>query len=53
LRDEAASSPAPQTTSSIPALIDDLMERLGLRVVPITRGMKLITEIRDRVAVME
>jgi D-methionine transport system ATP-binding protein len=43
----------PQTTSSILALIEDLKNRLGLTVVLITHEMKVITEICDRVAVME
>jgi D-methionine transport system ATP-binding protein len=53
LCDEATSSLDPQTTSAILALINDLKERLGLTVVLITHEMKVITEICDRVAVME
>jgi D-methionine transport system ATP-binding protein len=53
LSDEATSSLDPQTTSSILDLIEDLKNRLGLTVVLITHEMKVITEICDRVAVME
>ncbi|MDR0355620.1 MAG: methionine ABC transporter ATP-binding protein [Deltaproteobacteria bacterium] len=53
LCDEATSSLDPQTTSSILRLIEDLKKRLGLTVVLITHEMKVITEICDRVAVME
>jgi D-methionine transport system ATP-binding protein len=53
LCDEATSALDPQTTSSILALIEDLKTRLGLTVVLITHEMKVITEICDRVAVME
>ncbi|MDR2301949.1 MAG: ATP-binding cassette domain-containing protein [Deltaproteobacteria bacterium] len=53
LSDEATSSLDPQTTSSILALIEDLKNRLGLTVILITHEMKVITEICDRVAVME
>lgn len=53
LCDEATSALDPQTTSSILELIEDLKNRLGLTVVLITHEMKVITEICDRVAVME
>jgi D-methionine transport system ATP-binding protein len=53
LSDEATSSLDPQTTSSILTLIEDLKKRLGLTVILITHEMKVITEICDRVAVME
>jgi D-methionine transport system ATP-binding protein len=53
LCDEATSALDPQTTRSILALIADLKKRLGLTVVLITHEMKVITEICDRVAVME
>ncbi|MDR1656592.1 MAG: ATP-binding cassette domain-containing protein [Deltaproteobacteria bacterium] len=53
LCDEATSSLDPQTTASILSLIEDLKERLRLTVVLITHEMKVITEICDRVAVME
>jgi D-methionine transport system ATP-binding protein len=53
LCDEATSALDPQTTSSILVLIEDLKNRLGLTVVLITHEMKVITEICDRVAVME
>jgi D-methionine transport system ATP-binding protein len=53
LCDEATSALDPQTTSSILTLIEDLKNRLGLTVCLITHEMKVITEICDRVAVME
>ena len=53
LCDEATSALDPQTTESILALIQDVKDRLGLTVVLITHEMKVITEICDRVAVME
>ncbi len=53
LCDEATSALDPQTTQSILALILDIKKRLGLTVVLITHEMKVITEICDRVAVME
>jgi len=53
LCDEATSALDPQTTQAILALILDIKKRLGLTVVLITHEMKVITEICDRVAVME
>ncbi len=53
LCDEATSALDPQTTRSILALIQDVKTRLGLTVVLITHEMKVITEICNRVAVME
>ncbi|MDR1920887.1 MAG: methionine ABC transporter ATP-binding protein [Candidatus Adiutrix sp.] len=53
LCDEATSALDPQTTKSILGLINDVKNRLGLTVVLITHEMKVITEICDRVAVME
>ena len=53
LCDEATSALDPQTTESILALIQDVKDQLGLTVVLITHEMKVITEICDRVAVME
>ena len=53
LCDEATSALDPQTTKSILALIHDVKVRLGLTVVLITHEMRVITEICDRVAVME
>jgi len=53
LCDEATSALDPQTTQSILALIQSIKDRLGLTVVLITHEMKVITEICDRVAVME
>ncbi len=53
LCDEATSALDPQTTQSILALIQDIKAHLGLTVVIITHEMKVITEICDRVAVME
>jgi D-methionine transport system ATP-binding protein len=53
LSDEATSALDPQTTSSILNLISDVQKRLGLTVLLITHEMKVITEICDRVAVMD
>jgi D-methionine transport system ATP-binding protein len=53
LCDEATSALDPQTTSSILTLISDIQKRLGLTVLLITHEMKVITEICDRVAVMD
>lgn len=53
LCDEATSALDPQTTQSILTLIHDIKNRLGLTVVLITHEMKVITEICDRVAVMD
>jgi len=53
LCDEATSALDPQTTRSILALIEDIKRRLGLTVVLITHEMPVVTEICDRVAVME
>ena len=53
LCDEATSALDPQTTRSILALIEDIKHRLGLTVVLITHEMPVVTEICDRVAVME
>lgn len=53
LCDEATSALDPQTTKAILALIQDIKVKLGLTVVLITHEMKVITEICDRVAVME
>ena len=53
LCDEATSALDPQTTRSILALIQSVKEQLGLTVVLITHEMRVITEICDRVAVME
>jgi D-methionine transport system ATP-binding protein len=53
LCDEATSALDPQTTQSILALIQDIKAQLGLTVVLITHEMKVITEICDKVAVME
>jgi D-methionine transport system ATP-binding protein len=53
LSDEATSALDPQTTMSILDLIDKLQKRLNLTVLLITHEMKVITEICDRVAVMD
>jgi len=53
LCDEATSALDPQTTRSILALIEDIKRRLGLTVVLITHEMPVVTEICDRVAVLE
>jgi D-methionine transport system ATP-binding protein len=53
LSDEATSSLDPQTTMSILELIFKLQQRLDLTVVLITHEMRVITEICDRVAVLD
>ena len=53
LCDEATSALDPQTTRSILGLIEDVKQRLGLTVVLITHEMPVVTEICDRVAVMD
>jgi D-methionine transport system ATP-binding protein len=53
LCDEATSALDPQNTSAILKLIEKLKKQLGLTVVLITHEMKVITEICDRVAVMD
>lgn len=53
LCDEATSALDPQTTQAILALIQSVKIKLGLTVVLITHEMRVITEICDRVAVME
>ncbi|MDR2946059.1 MAG: methionine ABC transporter ATP-binding protein [Candidatus Adiutrix sp.] len=53
LCDEATSALDPQTTQSILGLIQSVKDHLGLTVVLITHDMRVITEICDRVAVME
>jgi D-methionine transport system ATP-binding protein len=53
LSDEATSALDPQTTMSILELIDNLQKRLNLTVVLITHEMRVITEICDRVAVLD
>jgi D-methionine transport system ATP-binding protein len=53
LCDEATSALDPQTTTSILELISDIQKRLGLTVLLITHEMKVVTEICDRVAVMD
>ncbi len=53
LCDEATSALDPQTTNQVLALIEDIKVKLGLTVILITHEMKVISEICDRVAVME
>ncbi|MDR2406479.1 MAG: ATP-binding cassette domain-containing protein [Deltaproteobacteria bacterium] len=53
LSDEATSALDPQTTMSILELVNRLQRRLKLTVVLITHEMKVITEICDRVAVLD
>ena len=53
LCDEATSALDPQTTKSILQLLKRLNQQLGITVVVITHEMAVVTEICDRVAVME
>ena len=53
LCDEATSALDPLTTGSILQLIREINRRLGLTVVLITHEMDVITQICDRVAVMD
>ncbi|MDR3210996.1 MAG: ATP-binding cassette domain-containing protein [Planctomycetota bacterium] len=53
LCDEATSALDPQNTRIILSLIRDIQERLRLTVVLISHEMRVVTEVCDRVAVME
>lgn len=53
LCDEATSALDPQTTDSILSLLKDINRRLNLTILLITHEMRVITQICDRVAVME
>jgi D-methionine transport system ATP-binding protein len=53
LSDEATSALDPQSTRSILSLISDVKKQLGLTVILITHEMRVITEICDRVAVLD
>lgn len=53
LCDEATSALDPQTTKSILALLKDINKKMQLTIVMITHQMEVVTEICDRVAVIE
>ena len=53
LCDEATSALAPQTTTAILALLQDINKRLGITIIVITHEMAVVKDICDRVAVIE
>lgn len=53
LCDEATSALDPKTTDQILELIRDINKRLGITVVIITHQMNVVTDVCDRVAVIE
>jgi D-methionine transport system ATP-binding protein len=53
LSDEATSALDPQSTRAVLSLISTVQKQLNLTVILITHEMRVITEICDRVAVME
>lgn len=53
LCDEATSALDPQTTESILALLKDINKNLGITIVVITHQMSVVTEICDKVAIIE
>ena len=53
LCDEATSALDPQTTKSILSLLKDINKKMQLTIVMITHQMEVVTEICDRVAVIE
>ncbi len=53
LCDEATSALDPETTHSILGLLKDIRDKLGLTIILITHEMSVISEICDRVAVLE
>ncbi len=53
LCDEATSALDPQTTKSILDLLKDINKKMQLTIVLITHQMEVVTEICDRVAVIE
>ncbi len=53
LCDEATSALDPQTTASILSLIKEINETLGITVVVITHQMSVVTEICNRVAIID
>ena len=53
LCDEATSALDPQTTESILNLIKDINEKLGITIVIITHQMSVVTDICNKVAIIE
>ncbi len=53
LCDEATSALDPKTTGQILELIRDINKRLGITVVIITHQMNVVTDVCDRVAIIE
>jgi len=53
LCDEATSALDPQTTSSILSLIKQINEELGITVVIITHQMSVVTEVCNKVAIID
>lgn len=53
LCDEATSALDPQTTSSILALLKEINHNLGITIVIITHQMSVVTEICNRVAIID
>ena len=53
LCDEATSALDPQTSKSILVLLKDINKKLGITIVVITHQMSVVTEICDRVAIVE
>ena len=53
LCDEATSALDPQTTQSILSLLKDINKSLGITIVVITHQMSVVTEICDKVAIID
>ena len=53
LCDEATSALDPQTTSSILSLLKDINKKLGITIVVITHQMSVVSEICNKVAIIE
>lgn len=53
LCDEATSALDPQTTDSILALLKDINDKLGITIVVITHQMSVVTDICNKVAIIE
>lgn len=53
LCDEATSALDPQTTQSILGLLKDINEKMGITIVVITHQMSVVTEICNKVAIID
>ena len=53
LCDEATSALDPQTTASILELLRDINNKLGITIVVITHQMSVVSEICNKVAIIE